>query len=254
MFCSDGRLAERICAPCGHLIACLACAQCITGERPLRKCEICQNPVQGCAEVFPADQCVVCLDYSCDTVILPCGHQCSCFPDAARLWGGEKTVPHLHPENRQLQAPVPDSRGRGAPPRAAAARKKNKGAGAGIVERGEVHDTTHAIRNETATTCLISRGLMVRESFANAIFVWQCNCSSIMKESFHSANLISRRVRHSKMKESFKNTKCCRALPTSFAGERIIYQCRHHSIVKESFKNARIAGRLTHRSTMKDWL
>jgi hypothetical protein len=93
LFCGDGRLAERICAPCGHFIACLACAQRIVGESPPRKCEMCQTPVQACAELFPAEQCVVCLDHPSDTVILPCGHKCSCFADAVRLWEEKRQCP-----------------------------------------------------------------------------------------------------------------------------------------------------------------
>jgi hypothetical protein len=93
MLCGRAQ-AKRVYSPCGHLVSCVDCAGRITdGPAEEKFCAVCQTPVQQCTEAYSADVCVICMDFPCDTIILPCGHQCSCYPDASRMWTEKRQCP-----------------------------------------------------------------------------------------------------------------------------------------------------------------
>jgi hypothetical protein len=86
--------ATRVYSPCGHLVSCVDCADRIRdGPAEEKFCMLCQTPVQHCTEAYSADVCVICMDLPCDTIILPCGHQCACYPDASRMWTEKRQCP-----------------------------------------------------------------------------------------------------------------------------------------------------------------
>jgi hypothetical protein len=93
MLCGKAQ-AKRVYSPCGHLVSCVDRADRIKdGPAEEKFCMLCQIPVQHCTEAYSADVCVVCLDFPSDTIILPCGHQCACYPDASRMWTEKRQCP-----------------------------------------------------------------------------------------------------------------------------------------------------------------
>ena len=98
MYCKE-RPATGFLSPCGHRVICSKCAE----EKKSRqrteepnseeKCKLCQVPIKDVAKRYCEERCVICLEAKCDTIMLPCGHQCVCFEDATKCWLEKKQCP-----------------------------------------------------------------------------------------------------------------------------------------------------------------
>lgn len=67
-----------IISPCGHFV----CKDCIND---LKRCPICDSPVNKKRKVFFEELCSICLDKAPTTVLLPCGHLCMCYACAYKM-------------------------------------------------------------------------------------------------------------------------------------------------------------------------
>lgn len=114
MRCDNGK-ALYVIIPCGHKVLCKKCAEECTPPKPPapsapnqkpqaqqpqivpgllnHTCPLCDTPIQRCTEEYVEQQCVICLENKCDTIILPCGHRCICYDCATRLWTEKKQCP-----------------------------------------------------------------------------------------------------------------------------------------------------------------
>jgi hypothetical protein len=95
-----GEPAEVICSPCGHRVLCKKCSN----EMMQRKeagdvivCPLCQTLFQEAVSEFGepagAAACAICMDASCDTVILTCGHRCACYACTTKMWTEKRQCP-----------------------------------------------------------------------------------------------------------------------------------------------------------------
>jgi hypothetical protein len=88
--------ATRLCSPCGHLVLCDRCAATAAAakaKQATQMCPICKTPIQTSALPRFAGTCVICMDALSDTVILPCGHQSTCYPCATKMWVEKRQCP-----------------------------------------------------------------------------------------------------------------------------------------------------------------
>lgn len=98
LHCNE-KIANYVCSPCGHKVLCRQCAANLSPSEASQsnsgrsKCPLCTTPIQRCCEEFVEDTCVICLDHTCNTIILPCGHRCICYNCATSLWAEKKQCP-----------------------------------------------------------------------------------------------------------------------------------------------------------------
>lgn len=84
-------------APCGHRVICAECREEFKNQAPEAKrhwrCPLCCVPVKEAVQSYEEEWCVICLSAKPDTIFLTCGHQCTCYSCALRVWWEKRQCP-----------------------------------------------------------------------------------------------------------------------------------------------------------------
>ncbi|KAH0785244.1 E3 ubiquitin-protein ligase MYLIP-like [Histomonas meleagridis] len=84
--------ATNVCIPCGHRIFCANCSAKIPKDRS-ETCPLCNVHISSAISVFSESNCCVCGTNDCNSIFLPCGHQCCCYSCATKIWKEKNPCP-----------------------------------------------------------------------------------------------------------------------------------------------------------------